>query len=113
MGVLVRMKGEVAVLVAQGKLTHGTDRELRELVAELLEQGHRRFVLNLRGVSFIDSMGLSETVACTKRIRERGGAIRLVLAESGHVVQVLRITGLLGAYETFADEERAVADWSS
>jgi anti-anti-sigma factor len=111
MGVTVRQKGKVSIVDVQGKLTMGTDVVLRDQVRTLVEQGARKFVFNLSRVPFIDSVGLGETVACTKRICDREGSVKLVLPERSKVLEVLNITGLSRAYEIFHAEEEALASW--
>ena len=107
----IATKGKVNILRVTGNLTFGGDAVLRQEVVGLLDGGGRLFLFNLLGVPFIDSVGLGETVACTKRICERGGAIKLVLAEDGKVHQVFKITGLDRAYEIFTDEQEALVSW--
>jgi anti-sigma B factor antagonist len=111
MGVSVRNKGKVSIVDVKGKLTIGAEVALRTEISALLERGARLFVFNLCGVPFIDSIGLGETVACTKRICDREGSVKVVLPERSKVREVLNITGLNRAYEIFDDEEEALASW--
>jgi len=102
--------GEVTVVRVSGSFAFGGDVQLREKFAELLKNDVRTFVLDMSNVAFIDSIGLGETVACTKRIRERGGSITLVLAETGKTREVFTITGVDRAFEVFTSAEAALAD---
>ncbi len=111
MDIRVRKQGKINILDVTGRLTSGGDAVLREKVRDLLGAGEQNFILNLVEVPFIDSVGLGETVACTKRICDRGGTIKVVLAERGKVQEVLEITGLSRAYEIFHDEQEALASW--
>lgn len=66
---------------------------LRERIHELTEQGTDRIVLDLGGLSFMDSTGLGVLVAGLKRLKSRGG--ELVLAQmQDPVKKVLQVTGL-------------------
>jgi anti-sigma B factor antagonist len=73
----------------------------------LLDQGHRKIVLDLQGVGFVDSAGLGELVACKKRTAERGGDIKL-LRPVGQVQKLLVMTLLIRMFEVFQDEAEAV-----
>ena len=61
----LREVGSVSVLDLSGKITIGEgDSLLREQVHNLLEAGHSKIVLNLEAVSYMDSAGIGELVAC-------------------------------------------------
>jgi len=107
----VRKKGKVQILELRGNLTG--DGEMEQKVREVLEAGGRLFIFNMAEVPFIDSVGLCQTISCTKRIRERGGSVKLMLADGGKVQEILKITGLDKVYDIFSDEEEAIASWIS
>ena len=102
--------GEVSVVRVSGSFAFGGDVQLQKEFAALLNENRQHFVLDMSNVAFIDSIGLGETVACTKRIRERGGSITLVLAETGKTREVFTITGVDRAFEVFPSVEAALAD---
>ncbi len=102
--------GEVTVVRVSGSFSFGGDAQLRGEFASLLKNNERHFVLDMSNVAFIDSVGLGETIACTKRIRERGGSITLVLAETGKTREVFTITGVDRAFKVFPSAEAALAD---
>ena len=113
MDVVVDRKGTVTILSLKGHLSLGADVALRDQILELLKTDAQLFIFDLSQVPYIDSVGLGETVACTKRICERGGAVRLVVKEEGKVHEILRITGLDRAYKIFGDKQAAMAGWLS
>ncbi|MCY4505730.1 MAG: STAS domain-containing protein, partial [Acidobacteria bacterium] len=52
---------DVVVLDLTGKLTIGEgDELLKERISNLVQQGHRKLLLNLEGVPYVDSAGLGE-----------------------------------------------------
>ena len=57
------------------------------------------------------SAGISETVACFKRARELGGAIKMLLNADGKPAQVFQITSLDRVFEIFYDESAALASF--
>ena len=86
----VRQVGQVAVVDINGKITIGEgDVVLRDRVVELLEKGTHHIVLNLEKVSYMDSAGIGELVACYKRAKEKGGTVKL-LNPSGKVSDLLQ-----------------------
>lgn len=98
----------VAILELRGRLVDGGgDRQLREAVRVLVGSGRIRIVLDLRGVSAIDSGGLGELVASARRVQEAGGALRGLYPQE-RVLRVLDLTRVLPLFEVFETEEAAV-----
>ncbi len=107
----VRTVGQVSVVDLSGKITIGEgDVVLRDKVLELLEGGHTKILLSLEKVSYMDSAGIGELVACFKKARERGGTVKL-LKPSGKVEDLLQLTKLWEVFEIFAEEQPAVASF--
>lgn len=108
MKVNVRSEGDVSVVDLSGKITIGEgDVVLRETVETLLKEGRSKLVLNLSRISYMDSAGIGELVACYKRSREKGGQLKL-LNPSGKVYDLLQLTKLEEIFETFRDEGEAI-----
>lgn len=80
--------------------------KLRARLVELIDGGSRQVVVNLEGVSFMDSTGLGSLVAGLKRMREHDGALRLVCTREP-VLKVFQITGLDKVFEVMDDLEAA------
>jgi anti-sigma B factor antagonist len=111
MKALIRQVGSVAVVDLSGKITIGEgDVVLRDKVHELLESGKTSLLLNLEKVSYMDSAGIGELVACYKRAREKGGTVKL-LSPSGKVFDLLQLTKLEGVFDTYSTEKDALASF--
>ena len=54
---------------------------LSEHINELLEEGHRRLVLNLADVPYIDSFGLCQLISIRTSIGSRGGQLVLITTD--------------------------------
>ena len=106
-----RHHGKVTVLDLSGKITIGEgDIKLREAVHALLEEGRKNLVLNLSGVSYMDSAGIGELVACYKRAKEKGAAMKL-LNPSGKVQDLLILTRLQEVFDIYRDEREALTSF--
>jgi anti-sigma B factor antagonist len=113
MAIEVRKKNDVTILDISGKLTIGQgDVQLREKFQELLDAGGKKFVFNMLKVPYVDSAGLGETVACHKRVKERGGIIRLVMAPQSKSQAVFVLAALDRVFEIYPDVEKAEAAFS-
>ncbi len=104
----VRQIGAVTILDLAGKITIGAgDLVLRDRVNSLLDQGSRMILINLEMVSYMDSAGIGELVACRKKTMDLGGSVKL-LNPSGKVSDLLHLTKLEEIFEIHRDEERAL-----
>lgn len=81
------------VLPVSGELDLAAAPVLRERLLAAITDGHRDVVLDLSGVTFVDSSGLSVIITAYKRVQAEGGRLRVVGA-SGLVRSVLDVTGL-------------------
>jgi anti-sigma B factor antagonist len=78
----------------------------------LIFQGRKQLLLNLGGVSYVDSSGLGALVAASLTAKNNGGDIRLVnLTKRLH--DLLVISKLVNVFETFDSEADAVRSFSA
>ncbi len=89
--------GDCAVLRMTGEIDVFTAPELRQQVIDLVDDGTRHIVGDLRGVNFLDSTGLGILVGSLKRLRLRQGSLTLVTS-SGRILELFDITGLSQAF---------------
>ena len=76
--------------------------ELRRQLDALNEDAHSPGLVDLSGVTFLDSSGLAELVEAQKRAAERSTRVVLV-APSPPVVTILELTGLARFFEIRPD----------
>ena len=108
-----RTVGDVVVLDLKGKITLGQgDELLKDKVNSLVNQGHRKIVLNLADVPYVDSAGLGEIVRTYTTVSRQGGSLKL-LNLTKRITDLLAITKLLTIFETFEAEKDAVRSFSS
>jgi anti-sigma B factor antagonist len=108
-----RMVGDVVLLDLKGKITLGEgDELLKDKVNSLVNQGHKKIVLNLADVPYIDSAGLGEVVRTYTTVSRQGGSLKL-LNLTKRITDLLSITKLLTVFETFDSENEAVRSFSA
>jgi anti-sigma B factor antagonist len=111
MHVDLRKSNDVVIVDLQGKLSAGLgDQILRDTIDELLGENWKKILLNLSGVSFMDSAGLGELVSGLKTARKLGASLK-ILNVSARVQQSLYISRLLPIFEIFEDESGALASF--
>lgn len=103
---------DVVVLDLTGKLTIGEgDELLKERISNLVQQGHRRLLLNLEDVPYVDSAGLGEIVRAYTTVSRQGGKLKLVNLTK-RITDLLAITKLLTVFDTYESEDEAVKSFS-
>ena len=108
-----RTIGDVTLLDLKGKITLGEgDELLKDKVNSLVNQGHKKIVLNLADVPYIDSAGLGEVVRTYTTVSRQGGSLKL-LNLTKRITDLLSITKLLTVFETFESENEAVRSFSA
>jgi anti-sigma B factor antagonist len=76
-----------------------------------LDKGAKKIILNLAGVNYIDSAGVGELVSTFTSVTNREGQLRL-LHLTKKIKDLLTITKLLTVFQTFEDEQKAIASFS-
>jgi anti-anti-sigma factor len=91
--------GGDTVFTLSGELDPHTAPALRTEIDRTLASGRTRLVLDLAGLTFIDSSGLRVIISAHKDAAERGGRL-LLRSPSPTTRRLLDITGLLDHIET-------------
>lgn len=107
--------GDCAVLRIEGEIDAYAAPHLREQVIGLAGNGTVHLIADMRGAGFLDSAGVAALVGGLKGLRTRGGSLALV-ASTGRIRQILRITGLsdaLALYSRVPDAITADQHWQA
>ena len=97
----------ILVVNCDGRIVFGEESaELRDTVKRLLA-GTKQLVLNLGGVTYIDSGGLGTLVSLYTTAHNAGGAVKLSNLTQ-RVGDLLQVTKLLTVFEVYPTEEEAI-----
>jgi len=80
---------------------------VRKAVRELVDAGSREILLNLHGVTYVDSSGLGEMAGSYATVATLGGQLKLVHSQA-RIDKLLQVTKLCALLETFDDEAAAL-----
>ena len=107
--VTTRELSNATIVVLSGRFTMTeSPGMIRGTVADLLAAGRKRIVLDLAGVTYLDSAaGIGELVSSYTSALKQGAQLRLLRAGK-NVDRVLRIVGLHNVFEIYDDETSAV-----
>ena len=107
-----RLVGGVTIVDLSGRIVLGEGSAgLRDLVRNLVSEGIKKILLNLRNVDYIDSSGLGELVSAFTKMRSQGGELKL-LNLTRRVRSLLQITKLITVFDITDDEATSVKSFS-
>jgi len=115
----VRQSSDVAILDLNGRLSlgealafgPGSGLVLSETIRELTKKGQKKILLNLAGVTYVDSSGVGQLVGALTTARNQAAEIKL-LKPSVLVLDLLKTTKLHGVFDIQEDETAAIQSFS-
>ena len=107
-----RRTGDVTILDLKGRLRVGGNAvALHKSIRALVLEKKILIVLNLAGVTYIDSCGLGELVASQISVEKKGGEIKL-LGLTDTLRELLTVTRLLSVFDTYETEADAIQNFA-
>jgi anti-sigma B factor antagonist len=102
----------IDVISLSGKITIGSgDTQLRDVIGNAMNEGKSKILLDMSGVSTIDSSGIGELVGSYTTVANRGGKMKL-LHLPAKLNELLHVTQLITVFEVYDDEAEAVRSFS-
>ena len=81
------------VLAVRGEIDLFTAPELKQVLAESIEAGRVRIIVDLSETTFLDSTALGVLIGAVKRLRSRDGQLVIVNTDA-NIAKTFEITGL-------------------
>jgi anti-sigma B factor antagonist len=104
-----RCAPDMLLVEPRGQADLHTAPALREALSEAIDSGGNIVVVDLSGVTFVDSMTLGVLLGAVKRLRQRDGQMRIVV-DDPHVRRVFEITLLDRVFDLYRERELALRD---
>jgi anti-sigma B factor antagonist len=95
------------VLAVRGEIDLFTAPELKQVLAESIEAGRIRIIVDLTDTTFLDSTALGVLIGAVKRLRSRDGALAIVNIDE-NIAKTFEITGLDQIFTIVPTREEAV-----
>ncbi len=106
-----RTANGVEIINLQGKITIGAgDSQLREVITNSLNAGKNNLLLDMSGVTTIDSSGIGELVGSYTTVTNRGGKLKL-LHLPAKLNELLHVTQLITVFEVYENEQDALSSY--
>ncbi len=101
----------VVVLMPKGKIMGGPDAgAVKERLHQLIDEGKKKVVVDLSGVSWMNSSGLGILIGGLTTMRNAGGDLKLA-GTTDKVQNLLMVTKLITIFESFDTVEEAVTSY--
>ncbi len=105
----IEQVGEAHVVILHGEIDAFTSPSLRDDLRRLVEEmGALIVVVDLAAVTFLDSSALGALVGVFRRLRERGGQLRIVEPRTA-ASRIFELTGLDAVLDLYPDREAALS----
>ena len=103
-----RVVGDVVILDLRGRMTVSEEsKPAADTVRRLLADGHRKILINLAHVPFVDSLGIGD-IARASAVTDRAGGILKLCGVTGQIRRVLDATRLSKVIDSFESEQSAL-----
>ena len=107
-----RQAGDVTILDMNGEVRIGEGSiALRDAIRNLSAGGKKKILLNLAGVSYIDSSGIGELVSSYTAANKEGGQLKL-LNLTQKIKDLLTITKLYTVFDVYDNEAEALNSYA-
>jgi anti-sigma B factor antagonist len=111
MDLTTRDDGRVTIVTVRGDLVIGdSEATFKKTIIRLLEEGRVNLLVDLSGVTFLDSSGLGALVRALTNSQKDGGQTKLLRA-GPQVRKLLEMTKLDSVFELHDDLETAVSSF--
>ena len=109
--IVQRDVGPVTILDLTGKLAGEAGDTLADRIDDLVDAGRSRLILNLGGVSFVDSAALGGLLSRRAAVMRAGGRLKL-LNLTERVWDLMVTTKLEMVFDTFTAEDEAIGSFA-
>ena len=86
----------------------GIEKEIHEVI----DNSHYKIILNMAGLEYISSSGLSLLLTILKEVQKNNGGLKLVKMQAG-VMKILEVAELCDLFDIFDDENAAIESFNS
>lgn len=97
------------VVKLEGRLDISNSSQFEQDCMNWIEQGQRKFILDLAALEYISSAGLRSILAATKKLKAQNGSLALC-ALSGLVEEVVTVSGFDNILQVFPDLDQAMKE---
>jgi len=111
MEMVVELKSDVRIVrIKEAKLTYPVLSSFLSEVRQMVEEGSRKLLIDLRPVTYVDSASIGCLMDIRRLLDERGGRLKLSSLQP-RVETMISMTGVSKIVEVHPDEDSALASF--
>jgi anti-sigma B factor antagonist len=103
---------DITAVVLGGKITLGREsQQIETSVKDLLGEGHKNIILDLSGITYVDSTGLGIVTFCSSHVTQAGGKFAVAGATGlpAKLFQMTRLDTIIRLYPSLEAACQAIA----
>jgi anti-sigma B factor antagonist len=104
----LRKKEDVYIIDVSGEMDLYNANQLKELFGKMIDRDIRKYIVNMQGVSYIDSSGIGTLISLYSSAKEKRFSFFLANVQ-GTAKKVMELTKLLGFFPIAKDIDDALA----
>ena len=97
----------IAIFVLEGEMNEETSSELKEVIVEKIKEGHKKFLLNCKELTYMNSAGLRELIASYKILTNNNAVIKFSNLQDD-IKDLFKFTNLNKIFDIHEFEEEAI-----
>ncbi len=104
-------KGGVLIIYLQGRLDVHKSLEVEQEINELIENGEKQLLFNLKDLSYLSSSGLRVFIATLRKLKEIEGILKIAEIQN-NVAKIFKIVEFDDIFEMYPNVDEAVESFS-
>ena len=109
----IRHTDGVTILLVNGRITLGDGSvSLRDAVQEAIKSDSRKLILDMSGVSYMDSSGVGELTGAYTSLKNKDCQLKL-LHLTKRIDDLMQITKLATIFDIYSNEKEAIASFKN
>ncbi len=101
----------ITLVVLRGEIGTETVNQFKDKIDALINEGHKRLIMDFQEVNYLNSMGLGVVAATLKKVKKDKGDLKLINLSTS-VQELFELTRLTKVFEIFDSEESAIKSFS-
>ncbi|MBN8219047.1 MAG: STAS domain-containing protein [Spirochaetes bacterium] len=108
MEIKTRVVDGIVILDIDGEIDLYNAPEIKGTIKQQMDGGHKKIIVNLENVSYIDSSGIGALISSLSNLKKIGGGLKIMHVYDS-VRKVFELTKLTSFFEIYDSEDEAVA----
>lgn len=89
-----KKSGDKALIIPEGKIDITNSQEIKKKLLDLIESGYIKLTIDFTNVDNVDSSGLGKLLLIHKRLKEKGGQLKVINVTSDYVKKMFSMIHL-------------------